>query len=376
MRSICYISGTRADFGLMQSTLERIHQSEDLDLSICVTGMHLSDKYSTTVNEIVASGLRVGDRVSVDVDDCTGKGMSVSLGMQVVKMTEFLDRERPDLVLLLGDRGEMLAGAISALHLGIPVAHIHGGELSGTVDESIRHAISKLSHYHFASTEQSRDRLIKMGELPEHIHVTGAPGLDGLMDQSYIGRTELCEELKIDAAKPVALVVFHPVVQTASESGEQFKAVIEGALAAGVQLVILMPNSDAGGDYIRDLVPEYESKGLVSAVSHFPRSKYISWLACCDVLIGNSSSGIIEAASFKLPVVNVGDRQQRRERNKNVIDVDVDLTAVKEAVLLAINDKDNDGVNIYGDGHAGERIVELLTHLPLNKQLLNKCNAY
>lgn len=376
MRSICYVSGTRADFGLMKNTLQLIEDSNCLELSICVTGMHLSSKFGSTVNEIQGAGFRVAGYIHVDIDEATGCCMAKSLGQQVIAMTDLFTNSKPDLILLLGDRGEMLAGAIAAIHLNIPVVHIHGGELSGTVDESIRHAISKLSHYHFTSTLVSKNRLIKMGELPENIFVTGAPGLDGLIETPLYSRQFLCDSLNFDVEKPLALIVFHPVVQTAADSGKQMREVLDASLSEELQVLVLMPNSDSGGDEIRNVLSEYEDKDNFHVKVHLERSEYLSWLSACDVLIGNSSSGIIEAASFHIGVVNVGDRQRRRERNVNVIDVvEVNMASIKSGIKKALS-SNNVCTNVYGDGKAGKRIVEKLETLKLDIQLLNKCNAY
>lgn len=375
MRRIVYITGTRADYGLMQSTLQRIAQSSQLELSLAVTGMHLDPGYGETVHEIEASGLNIAARIPVRLHSDNGGVMARAIAHELLGMVDTLERERPDMVLLLGDRGEMLAGALAAIHLNIPVVHIHGGELSGTVDEPVRHAISKLSHYHFTATEGARERLIKMGELPEHIFVTGAPGLDGLADFPKGERNEMCRQYGFDPEQPVALVVFHPVVQNASEAGLQADALMQAILEdAGYQALVLLPNADAGGEQIRAMLERYASPRFRTVV-HLPREEYLSWLTVADVMVGNSSSGIIEAASFGIAVVNVGERQNRRERNANVVDVSATREVVAEGLKKA-SKLQGPYQNIYGDGHAGERIVGLLESLPVSKELLQKCNAY
>lgn len=375
MRRILYISGTRADFGLMRQTLQQIAHSPQLELSLLVTGMHLDPAYGETVHEIEASGLHIAGRIPVQLHSDSGGAMACAIAHELLGMVDALERVRPDMVLLLGDRGEMLAGALAAIHLNIPVAHIHGGELSGTVDEPVRHAISKLSHYHFTATDGARERLIKMGELPEHIFVTGAPGLDGLTDFPKGDRNEMYRQYGFNPEQPVALVVFHPVVQNASDTGQQTDALMQAILEdAGYQALVLLPNADAGGEQIRATLERYASPRCRTVV-HLPREEYLSWLTVADVLVGNSSSGIIEAASFGIAVVNVGERQNRRERNSNVVDV----SAAREAVVEGLDKASRlqgPYQNIYGDGHAGERIVDLLENLPVNKKLLQKCNAY
>jgi len=375
MRKVVYISGTRADFGLLASTLMLMQQSEALDISVCVTGMHLDDCYGNTVNEIEAAGLRICGRIPVNLSDADGATMAKAIAVELKGIVGVLQTEEPDMVIVLGDRGEMLSGAIAAIHLNIPVVHLHGGELSGTVDEPIRHAISKLSHYHFTATEGARQRLVRMGEESEHIFVTGAPGLDGLQENISLDRESLCEKYQFNAGSPIALVVFHPVLQEAGSGKQYANALMEAVLHdAACQAIVLLPNADAGGVEIRESLKYFASAHCRTLV-HLPRNEYLSWLAAADVMVGNSSSGIIEAASLDTPVVNVGDRQNRRERSNNVIDVGVSRDAITQGIKRAIK-LSGPFVNVYGDGHAGERIVKLLHTINLDKQIMQKCNAY
>jgi GDP/UDP-N,N'-diacetylbacillosamine 2-epimerase (hydrolysing) len=375
-RRICYVSGTRADFGLMASTLHLLNRSPGVELGIAVTGMHLSQKYGATVSEIEAQNLPICARIPTDVDETSGAAMARSIAEAILGLTKAFQSWRPDLVSLLGDRGEMLAGAVTAVQLNIPVAHLHGGERTGTIDELMRHAISKLSHYHMVATSGARDRLIRMGEDPEHVFVTGAPGLDGIAALATRARDTLCAELGLDPARPIALVVFHPVVQEAGKAGAQVRAVLDGTVAAGAQVVALAPNADAGGDLIRDRLGQSESTQALRVVNHMPRERFVSWMACADALVGNSSSGIIEAASLGLWVVNVGSRQRLRETSGNVLDVEPDAEQIKRAVSTVLSRGRGHWRNVYGDGRAGARIAELLETVPLDSSLLMKSNAY
>jgi GDP/UDP-N,N'-diacetylbacillosamine 2-epimerase (hydrolysing) len=375
VRHILYITGTRADFGLMASTLGQIAMAPGLQLSVLVTGMHLDPRYGETVQEIEQSGLRICGRVAVTLGSDDGAQMARAVGHELQGITDVLERECPDMVMLLGDRGEMLAGAIAALHLNIPIVHVHGGERSGTVDEPVRHAISKIAHYHFTATEEARERLIRMGELPENIYVTGAPGLDGIVDANRPRRAELCRRYGFDASRRLALVVFHPVVQLASEGGEQGEALMDALLSdCGYQALVLLPNADAGGGAIREKLLRYEGEHCCTVV-HLPRDEYLAWLEAADLMIGNSSSGIIEAASLGTVVVNVGERQNCRERSENVVDVVAQRADIISAISQAEKMK-GPFQNIYGDGRSGERIVELLGRLELNDSLMLKSNAY
>ena len=370
------MSGTRADFGLMQRTLRRAAADPRLDLSVCVTGMHLSREHGATVKEVEGAGLRIAGRIATHpVRD--GGDMARAIGEALCGMVDVLRGERPDVVVVLGDRGEMLAGALAAIHLNVPVMHIHGGERSGTVDELIRHAISKLAHLHCTSTAQARERLVRMGECPEHVFVTGAPGLDGIETLASAGRDTLCGESGLDPAGRVALVVFHPVLQEADEAGAQTAELLQAVVDARLQALCFMPNNDAGNRAIREALGRFAARPGVRLIEHMQRERFVSWMAAADVMVGNSSAGIIEAASLGLPVVNVGSRQRSRERSENVIDVPaVSREAIGAGIARALHAPRQRFRNIYGDGRAGERIVELLATLALDRSLLEKTNAY
>lgn len=376
MRRVCYISGTRADFGLMRSTLQRIRDHSALDVSVIATGMHLSPAYGNTVDEITAADLRIAARVPVGLEPATGATMARGIGTMLGGFIDALEAERPDLVLLLGDRGEMLAGAVSGIHLNIPVAHIHGGELSGTVDEPVRHAISKLSHLHFTATDAARDRLIRMGEHPEAIHVTGAPGLDGLAETELPDRAAVARLHDLDPARPYALMVYHPVLQEAATAADDARRILNVLTAAGVQVLALMPNADAGSDGVRTALAEAGTTSGIKVLAHLARPDFIAAMARADIMVGNSSAGIIEAASFGTPVLNVGPRQNLRERNANVSDVSSTEEALAEGVARLLAAGPCRKQNIYGDGTAGERITRLLADLPLDSGLLMKTNGY
>lgn len=376
MRKICYVSGTRADFGLMSSTLKKLHNHPKIDLTICVTAMHLSPTYGNTVTEVEKEGFRICARVSVDLDAATGASMAIALGQEIVGITKVLQQEKPDMVLLLGDRGETLAAAIAAVHLNIPIVHIHGGERSGTVDEMVRHAISKFAHYHFVATEESRKRLIKMGEWSDNVFVTGAPGLDGLTDIKMISRSQLCEQVGFDPNQKIGLLIYHPVVQEIELINQQMREVLLAALESSLQLICLTPNADAGGQQIQEVLKEFVLHKAVKIFVHMPRKDYFSWMQAADVMLGNSSSAIIEAASFNLMAVNIGTRQNIRERSENILDVPPEQSSIRSAINQALTIGKKAWTNIYGDGKAGERMVKLLLTLPLEKTLLSKSNAY
>ncbi|RYX97706.1 MAG: UDP-N-acetylglucosamine 2-epimerase (hydrolyzing) [Comamonadaceae bacterium] len=376
-RKVIYLSGTRADFGLMKSAL--LHVARVADLSVAVTGMHLDAAFGHTVDEIRAAGLTVCGEIPVDVVTRTPRSMSAAIGDCLMGVTDLLQREQPDILLLLGDRGEMLAGAIAALHLGIVSVHVHGGERSGTVDEPVRHAISKLATYHFVATAESKDRLLRMGESESRIVVTGAPGLDGLHELVCGPRKTpdgLRATLGLPPQMPFVLALFHPVVQQACDAYAQTVEILVALQKAGLPVVWPEPNADAGSlDILRAMGDVPLPQGSVRA-RHLPRDVFCAAMKHCAVMVGNSSSGIIEAASFGTPVVNVGDRQRLRERNDNVEDTPADRELVHAAIAKALRHGKWPCDNRYGDGRAGERIAAQLASLLLDRSVLEKTNTY
>lgn len=374
MRRICYLSGTRADFGLMRRALQAA--ACEVDLSVIATGTHLEQAFGHTVDEIAAAGLKISARVPLDVTTRTAQSMSDGIGECLKGVTQALVNERPDALMLLGDRGEMLAGAIAALHLGVPAIHIHGGERSGTVDEPVRHAISKLSSYHFVATQESRDRLVRMGEVADRIYITGAPGLDGLADAASMSRNEACRALGLSSDQPFALVLFHPVVQQAGEAHAQTLALLQAVSDTGLPVVWLEPNADAGSLEILRVLDGHVLPAGSQRVKHLDRAVFCSAMRHCAVMAGNSSAGIIEAATFGTPVVNVGGRQRLRERNANVLDAPAERAAVASALAAALAHGRWPCDNRYGDGQSAARIARLLAELPIPATLLEKANTY
>ena len=376
MRKVCYVTGTRADFGLMEITLQTIQKHPQLNLSILVTGMHLLSSYGDTWQEIEQSNLPIGAKIPVELAGSSGAEMAIALGEQVIGFTRALKQEQPEMLLLLGDRGEMLAGAIAALHLNIHIIHIHGGELSGTIDDSVRHAISKIAHYHFTATENSRGRLIRMGENPGNIYVTGAPGLDAIYQTDLMEKNALFDSHGLNTTQPLSLILFHPVVQQANEAAEQMRTLMDAVLEVGMQCLVIMPNADAGGSVIAQVIRNYCSHEQVKTVVHVPRREFISLVSHAAVMVGNSSSGIIEATSLGAPVVNIGDRQKYRDRNSNVVDVAPVRSEIVKALTSAVQMKGQKWPNIYGDGKSAEQITEHLASISLSPDILEKVNAY
>ena len=376
MRKVQYISGTRADFGLMRRALAAIAAHPALDLGLAVTGMHLSPRYGSTVADIDSDGLRIDCRLPVDLAETTGEAMARNLGTMVGGFASHFAHAKPDIVLLLGDRGEMLAGAIAALHLNIAIAHVHGGERSGTIDEPMRHAVSKLAHLHLTTIAEARERLIRMGERADCVTVVGAPGVEGLSSGVRRTKAELCREFGFDPARPVVLFVYHPVVQEAASAGQGAAMLLDLLAARDVQVVALKPNSDAGGDAIAWEIDKRGANPTLRVVTHFPRDAFVDWMAACDLMLGNTSAGIIEAASFGTPVVNVGSRQQLRARNANTTDVPLDRREVESAIDRALQVGRFACANIYEQPDTAAHIADVLAKADLGPALLDKVNSY
>lgn len=361
----------------MRSTLEQLHQSKHFDVNLIVTSMHLSEQHGLTVQEVRQSGLPILAELPVDLSAGDHLSMGQAIGHELISLSEVLANHRPDILLLLGDRGEMLAAAIAGAHLNIHTVHIHGGERSGTVDEMVRHCISKLSHYHFTATDEAKQRLLKMGEHPDSVFVTGAPGLDDIAHRSPGERIPLFTKYGLKPEKSAAICLFHPVTQEATTVSAQISALMSALKNAEQQLLILTANADAGGKLINKQLRAHthEQENWVLK-THLPREDYLSLLAQVDFIIGNSSSAIIEAASFGIRAVNIGTRQNLRQQSGNIINCDPNTPAIKEAIKQISQMGIYTGQNCYGDGQAGHRIHNLLQSIELNETRLKKCNAY
>lgn len=371
-KRLAYLTGTRADFGLMEPILQAIAASPVLELELVVTGMHLSDHFGRTEREIEASGLPIAARIEVPIDDDSGRGMGVATGMVTCGMADYLADHPRDGLIVLGDRGEMLAGATAALFAGVPIIHVAGGERSGSVDESIRHAISKLAHVHCVAAQDGEQRLIGMGEEPWRIHRVGAPGLAGLEALASVAREDLAARYGFDPARSYALLLFHPVVQDADLAGDQWRAIFAALVPTGLQVLVLMPNADHGTGAIRAAIDDVIAQGRAIGIAHMPRADYASALRHAAFLIGNSSSGIVEAAAFGTPVVNVGDRQHGRLRSANVFDCPCEVPAIAAAITQAENFDASGLVNVYGEPTADRRIRDVLEQLDLADPALRK----
>jgi len=381
-RKICVVTGTRAEYGILKPVMKAIKKSPTLELSVIVTGMHLAQQFGYTVREIEEDSFRIDAKVDMLLDGDTGTAMVKSIGNGIISIAQALDIIKPDIILILGDRIEPLAAAITGAYMNIPIAHIHGGDSAKAgLDEYARHAITKLAHIHFPATEKSAERIIKMGEDPSNVFVVGAPGLDTILNEKLIEPTRLSETYNLNLSEPILLVVQHPVTTEVEDAPDQIRETLEAIVELKHQTVLIYPNADAGGRKMIEVIKKYEKYFFITTFKSIPHKEYISLMKIASVMIGNSSSGIIETSSFGLPVVNIGSRQEGRQRAENVIDVGYDKEEIKAAIKKALYDEDfkeevKKCKNPYGDGKAGVKITDILSKIKIDKKLLQKRLTY
>jgi len=372
MRKIAIVTGTRAEYGLLKPLIDGISADPELELQLIVTGMHLSPDYGYTVRQIEADGAPIAARVEMLLASDSMAGMGKAVGIGVYGMTQEFERLRPDMVVILGDRIEAYAGANAALFCGCVIAHIHGGEITrGGLDEYMRHAITKLSHVHFAATGSSRQRIINMGEAPEFVFESGAPGLDALLAFKQMSVVELNDELNITLPQRYALLVQHPVSTHPETAVDEIEASLKALRDHEITTVLVYPNADAGSREMIKVIERYEAHNWLIAFKNLPRVFYTNLLRHAALLVGNSSSGMLDAPSFGIPVVNIGERQEGRDRGGNVIDSPPEHEAIHKAIHHCLYDNHfietcRQSENPYGDGKACPRILSTLKTIDLS----------
>lgn len=376
-RKIAVITTSRADYGHLYWPLRDLSENETVDLKIIALGSHLSPEFGNTFQEIVNDGFMIDSRIECLLSSDTDVGMAKTIGMATLGLADLFGQMRPDVLLLIADRYEMLAPASVALALRIPIAHIEGGEVSeGAIDDAVRNALTKMSHIHFTSTHAARERVIAMGEDEWRVHRAGAPSLDHLRRRTLLSREQVEERLALNFQTPTILVVYHPmtIARNTLQEADSLFAALE---SLPDQILFCYPNADAGSRALIDRTQLFISRrGKGKIFTNLDSVTYLSLLRLVDMLVGNSSSGIMETASFALPTVNVGLRQQGRERARNVLDADADSSAILQAVSTAKTRGFRQSllgmVNPYGEGFASETIVRVLTSIPLSQELLMK----
>lgn len=383
-RKVAVVTGTRAEYGLLQSSMERIRADDNLHLFTIATGMHLSSQYGRTVTEIRSDGIEIDREVTMLFDEDSGTAMAKSLGIGISGLAEAFRDSRPDIVLVLGDRGEAFAAALAAAHMNIPVAHIHGGDAmqGAVIDDSIRHALTKFAHVHFPATGKSATRLERLGEEPWRITPVGAPGLDDVLVGDYEDGNAVRSQLGVGEDRPLILVVQHPLTTQPDQAGNQMQKTLDAVNALEeCSVVVIYPNADAGGRAMIDELESHEASEKFTTFENLPRARYLGLLEAADVMVGNSSSAVIEAPTFDLPAIDIGPRQAGREKAANIVGVPHDETAIRKAVERCLMDDEiqhqaQKGDNPYDKGGAAARIVSVLRDLTVDESLLQKELTY
>lgn len=378
MRCVDIVTVGRSDYGIYLPILKLLQQDPDLDFRLLVSGMHLSPEFGSTVKIIEADGFRIAEKIETLLSSDSPEGVAKAIGLGVIGFAQVFSRRRPELLMVLGDRFEMYAAALAALPFGIPVAHIHGGEVtSGAIDDALRHSLTKLSHLHFVAMEEYAQRVIQLGEEPWRVTVTGAPSLDNLRELTLWSKQELEQRLQFPIHFSPLLVTFHPVTLELNQTEFYIQELLAALDAITTPVIFTLPNADSGHEIIRKAMLDYcQMHSDAHLIENLGTQGYFSMMKLVAAIVGNSSSGIIEAASFKLPVVNIGSRQEGRARNQNVIDVgyrrDEIVTGIQRALSAEFRASLETSRNLYGDGHAAERIVERLRLVVLDEKLIHK----
>lgn len=370
MRKICVVTGNRSEYSKLKSVMHAIREHPNLELILIVTASHLLDDFGKSINVIKNDGFKI-DSVSRTIaagEDLVS--MVRSVGLCALELPSLFESYNPDIVLIVGDRFDALGIAISAVLMNIPLAHIQGGEITGTIDESIRHSITKLAHIHFPATAKSAERIIKMGENPDNVFNVGCPSIDIISSIDIGSREEICREFKLNPDEDFLIMLQHPVTTEYKDAQQQIRETLKAISELDIQTIMLYSNVDAGSKDMAREVRKFAIDGKIDHLlkyKHIPFENYIKLLAHSSCIFGNSSSGIRESCYLGTPTVNIGTRQNGREKWKNVIDVDYNKKQIKEAIVTCIkHGKYSPSEYIYGDGDAGKKIVKILSDIELN----------
>lgn len=369
MKKVCVVTGTRAEYGLLKPVIHKLFYSEQIELQLVATGMHLSPEFGLTYQEIERDGYTITSKIEMLLGSDTASGITKSMGVALIGFADYFEAYKPDMLLILGDRYEMLAVAVAATIARIPIAHIHGGETTeGAIDEAIRHSITKMSHLHFTATEEYRKRVIQLGEHPTRVFNVGALGVENVKNVSLMEKAELEENIRFTFSDKTLMVTYHPVTLENMTSGEQFQTLLEVIDAnKEVKVIFTKANADTDGKSINAMIDEFVGKNSDRCVAFtsLGQLRYLSALKYCCTVVGNSSSGIIEAPSFGIPTVNIGDRQRGRVCAKSVISCGNDRNAIEQALTIALSSDFRkemmDVENPYEGSNTSEQIIDIIS---------------
>jgi GDP/UDP-N,N'-diacetylbacillosamine 2-epimerase (hydrolysing) len=380
MKKIMFLTGSRGEWGYIRPILRLIEKREDIDYRLVVTNMHLLPSFGESYKEIENDGFTIHYKILMSLDGDSHYTMAKSLAICLTALPDIIENERPNWFVLAGDRGEQLMGAIAAGYTYTPVAHIQAGEVSGNIDGMARHAIGKFVHLHFASNEDAKNRLLKLGEEPFRVYNVGAPQLDELINAQYSDLHDIEKKLCVRLASGYILAVMHPVTEARFHAREQAAIFIHVLNRFNIPKILIMPNNDAGSNDIKYAINNYK-QGKYHVYANMKREDYLGLLKNCTCIVGNSSSGLLEAPTFRIPAVNIGRRQNLRFRGNNVIDVDFDAKRMSDAIQKAMSPQFrkyllNNRDNPYGNGHSAEKILKLLMETRIDEKLIIKLLTY
>ncbi|MBK5957172.1 UDP-N-acetylglucosamine 2-epimerase (hydrolyzing) [Rhodoplanes elegans] len=382
-KKICVVVGSRANYSSIKSAMRAIKEHPALELQLIVTASAVLDRYGSVVNLIEKDGFTPHARVTMLIEGETPATMAKSTGLGLIELPTLFEQLAPDVVLTVGDRFETMATTLAAAYMNIPVAHTMGGEVSGTIDESIRHAVTKFAHIHFPASPGARDRIVKLGELPQHVHLVGCPRIDLVAEILQNCSTGISEQLfdigvgeRFPVDEPFVLISQHPVTTEYGSGEAQITMTLEAVREQGLAAIVLWPNADAGSDDISRGIRKWRERKLDDRMHFFknlPIDIYVNLMRATACLIGNSSSGIREGAYIGTPVVNIGTRQNMRDRGENVIEVPYDKKQISDAIARQVKHGHYAMNPLYGDGSAGRKIADVLATEEVDVQ---KCITY
>jgi len=377
------LTATRAEYGLLKPIIAKLTTIEEFDVRIVATGAHLSSEFGSTYKEIENDGFGIDEKIEILLSSDTPSSISKSMGIAMISFADYFKKLNPHLLIVLGDRYETLAVAMTAMNQRIPIAHLYGGDTTeGAIDESIRHAITKLSYLHFTSTEYYRRRVIQLGEHPDRVHNVGSIGIENILNEKLLSKEELENELELDLSKPYAMVTFHPVTLEKNSSKKQVESLLEACKAyKNIQFIFTKANADSEGRIINQTIDEYAMKNdHIAAFTSLGMIKYLSALKYCSMVIGNSSSGLLEAPSFGIPAINIGDRQKGRIQADNVINCEPIREEIKRAIEKAFSEsfarKSKETLNPYYSKGTSAQVISVIKEYLLNDKIDLKKKFY
>ncbi|MFL2109903.1 UDP-N-acetylglucosamine 2-epimerase [Marinilactibacillus psychrotolerans] len=377
------LTATRAEYGLLKPIIVKLNKISEFDIRIVVTGAHLSSEFGLTYQEIEKDGFIIDEKIEILLSSDSTASISKSMGLAMISFADYFKKLAPDLLIVLGDRYETLAVVTTAMNQRIPIAHLYGGETTeGAIDESIRHAITKLSYLHFTSTEEYRKRVIQLGEHPDRVYNVGGIGIENVLNEKLLTKKQLEDSLGIDLSKPYGVVTFHPVTLENNSSEIQISSLLEVCKEyKDMNFIITKANADAEGRIINQLIDQYEQKNEnIYAFTSLGLTKYLSALKYAKLVIGNSSSGLLEAPSFNIPTINIGDRQKGRLQGDSVINCEPNKDSIRSAIEVSFTEQfmnqAKEAVNPYGDENTSDKVVDIIKEYILNDKINLKKKFY